>query len=105
MSHDYATVTFEDGQVFHAEYDGTVSLSQASFFESREEITAQWRQPDTRKCSDPANHPQELVEYWTNYGNGDSWDTQACRTCKVITGPRSESIPYERAPFMSEENS
>lgn len=96
MSHSHATVTFADGTEFHAEYNGTVDVARASFFETRDEVTAQWRSDDYRRCEDPENHEHEPVEYWTEYGGGFGWNTTACRACRVLTGPRSrESAAYE----------
>ena len=99
MSHDVATVTFEDGLILHTEYNGTCSIARLALFNTKQEMLDNWRKdvPDGLHCSCGQD---EEIEYHTKYGPGITWTSRACRHCLVLTGPRDNRPPWEPPSFI-----
>lgn len=82
MSHAYGQVKFEDGTIMHYEYNGTVDLVCNCLYQTREEVTQNWRNQPSNQC---ICGKDEFVKIGTDYGSGYWWPGCACKYCKAIT--------------------
>lgn len=84
MSHAHGKVVFEDKHVLYYEYDGTVDRVCPKLWDTVEDVSKNWREPEpfSRTCTCGKDEP---VVIDSDYGFGFHWNGRACRTCKVIT--------------------
>lgn len=87
MSHSNGAAKFNDGKIFHCEYNGTVDIMIPFLYDTTEEMRANWRRPDWITCSNPEGHTHQRVRLATSYGGGFSWDGFACIDCKCLLSP------------------
>ena len=83
MSHAGGMVHFEDGAIFHFEYNGTSDVCLPKLWETRDEMQEHWREDNYWKECSCDNLPKP-VEIYTEYGSGLWWKGKACQTCRVI---------------------
>ncbi|MBY0545842.1 MAG: hypothetical protein K2W95_00990 [Candidatus Obscuribacterales bacterium] len=87
MSHAYAEI-IKDGKVIGwGEYNGTSDVMLPKIRESEEEVWKHWRERDPFqyqcKCAEPK--PEPVIVY-SHYGCRFWWKSEACLTCRVLTG-------------------
>ncbi len=90
MSHAQGAVKFPDGKIMFFEYNGTVDICLPHLYETKEQLTDNWRRKDWITCTcgngnDFTNHVR--VRIATTYGYGYSWDGFACKECKCLLSP------------------
>lgn len=102
MSHSSGTVTFKkDNLVMHCEYDGTSDVMIPQLFDTNEEMVSNWRKGGWKECSCGGMEP---VTIHSDYGNGFSWNGEACRTCKAINYKHLDSEWEENQRYREEMN-
>ena len=83
MSHSTGAIRFNNGDIFHVEYNGTVDVLMPIFYDTQDELDLHWRRRDyPRICECKDN---EVVDIAVTYGGGFSWQGMACRRCKQVT--------------------
>lgn len=92
MSHSEGNVTFQDGEVFYFEYNGTCDIAVPKLYKTVEEMRNNWRRgsKDTCECEG------EEVKIYTTYGRGIEWMGKACKDHMCITAGRD---PFEEKDF------
>ncbi len=84
MSHAFAKVSFADGDLLWAEYDGTMDRILPRLYKDEETLYSHWRKSQSDwECL--CGVLPEYAEYYSSYGYGFFGPVQACRTCMVIT--------------------
>ena len=84
MSHSHGAVKFENGNILHIEFNGTVDICLPNLYKSSEEVEEHWRNQNwkTCKCKPVGREPIEIA---VTYGGGWCWNGFACGKCMVIT--------------------
>jgi hypothetical protein len=98
MSHANGLVRFTDGTIRFFEYDGTSDACRPKLWAKYSSIRRHWREKGYWKAC-TCNQSSETVDAFTDYGNGLSWMTTACRRCEVIVDC---SNPYDLGPVRHE---
>ncbi len=87
MSGANATVTFEDGHIAFTVYDGY--RIHTKLYESHDAAWLDRSEDRAYEGSCTCGAESEPVVVHNTYGNGQEWDSTACRTCGVVTGFKS----------------
>lgn len=84
MSHSFGMVKFEDGEILHIEYNGTVNVCLPNLYKTEDQVEQTWRKQEWKlcKCKPITLEPCEIA---VTYGGGYYWKGFACRKCRVIT--------------------
>lgn len=105
MSHSPAAIRFENGDIYHCEYNGTIDMMLPNYYDTYIDMFANWRDQNFDKYK-TCEHPTEPIRIASTYGGGFNWKGTACRECKVIIdgisphpnydiGESSESTDYQ----------
>lgn len=107
MSHSTAAVKFlSDGLILYGEYNGTSDVILPRLYNTSEERDANWRNSDW-PYHDKNCKKEEDVIIAVSYGGGFSWQSKACRYCKLITDrfmpfDQNEDNEFERTDGLPE---
>lgn len=83
MSHAHGTVEFEDGIIMHYEFDGTSDIAISYLYDTKEEVSENWRSFKRASCQCGNDEP---ITIKADYAEGLEWNSRACRKCKSIIG-------------------
>lgn len=81
MSHSNGLIKFQDGEVWHYEYNGTCSVVVSRIYPTNKEMLSNWRNHEWKECSCGCS---EKVEVWSGYGGGFMMTGVACRKCNSL---------------------
>ena len=100
MSRASGWVKVEDQVVGYFIYDGTTDYAYTNIEASLDEAWAAATrirndQEEMRACT-CGNQPI-AVTLCHDYGSGDYWESEACLSCRAITGQRSSYPPYDES--------
>lgn len=88
MSHSSGEVITNGEVIGWFEYNGTSDITIPMFYDTQEEMSANWRSDNWRECiCDKLGMKDERpVTLYAHYGGGFHWQSKACFHCKTITG-------------------
>ncbi len=95
MSHSYGAVRFDDGTIYHFEYNGTVDVCLPRLWKTIEEVTNHWREHIWPEHPSDCNKIEDVIMA-TTYGGGFGWKVQACKEhMLIVDGHSHEGLAEE----------